>query len=327
MRIINQYSRLSHHTNTTGLTFSVPTQDTNMQLWDSSNLALSEIGVDEAEHQVYIRIDDQIHQFAMSSGVSNDISCCDEILGVLGTMSSNQDYIIDILNGTQSDCCDEIIDVMTYVIGATLSRVDDNILIIDDKVDAILAGLRPIYITYSVVHNTNTTNYVVIETTKYVYVKDPSMNGKTSSRTINFGSQRPYAGWFPTNDGSNWYFKETNFRRYYSPDPFGGSRMITEGEYIKLFQTHSQKSRPYDFLGPDYIGGEDFNLKFTKNIEVEKYPFVQGQVLTIGTPGPHTKPLYPGYDVKNPKKSLRKFKESTSNYKSGLSKDGKSLSP
>lgn len=67
--IINQYSRLSHHTVTTsGTTFSVPTQEDfsiigTTSAWTSTDLTLSEIGVNEADNKAYIRIGNNINEF------------------------------------------------------------------------------------------------------------------------------------------------------------------------------------------------------------------------------------------------------------------------
>lgn len=73
---ITQYSRISHHTiagsASAGLTFSVPAQeDFTDGTWTAFDLALSEIGVNEQDDKVYIRIDDEIKEFAFigASGV------------------------------------------------------------------------------------------------------------------------------------------------------------------------------------------------------------------------------------------------------------------
>lgn len=76
MAKITQYSRISHHTisgsASAGLTFSVPAQeDFTDGTWTAFDLALSEIGVNEQDDKVYIRIDDEIKEFAFigASGV------------------------------------------------------------------------------------------------------------------------------------------------------------------------------------------------------------------------------------------------------------------
>ena len=67
--IIQQNSRISHHTTTTGETFSVPSQEdfttTNVAIapWTANDLALSEIGVDEANNRVFIRVGSNINEF------------------------------------------------------------------------------------------------------------------------------------------------------------------------------------------------------------------------------------------------------------------------
>jgi hypothetical protein len=76
MAKITQYSRISHHTiagsASAGLTFSVPAQeDFTDGTWTPYDLALSEIGVNEQDERVFIRIDDEIKEFAFigASGV------------------------------------------------------------------------------------------------------------------------------------------------------------------------------------------------------------------------------------------------------------------
>jgi len=65
-RLINQYSRISHHTlTTTGTTaFSVPlSEDFSDGSWTPTDLALSEIGVKEGTDQAFLRIGNTIHEF------------------------------------------------------------------------------------------------------------------------------------------------------------------------------------------------------------------------------------------------------------------------
>jgi hypothetical protein len=76
MSKVTQYSRISHHTiagsASAGLTFSVPAQeDFTDGSWTPYDLALSEIGVNEQDEKVFIRIDDTIKEFAFigASGV------------------------------------------------------------------------------------------------------------------------------------------------------------------------------------------------------------------------------------------------------------------
>ena len=76
MSKVTQYSRISHHTiagsASAGLTFSVPPQeDFTDGSWTPFDLALSEIGVNEEDEKVFIRIDDEIKEFAFigASGV------------------------------------------------------------------------------------------------------------------------------------------------------------------------------------------------------------------------------------------------------------------
>lgn len=74
MGLINQYSRISHHTlTTTGATqFSVPaTEDFSNGTWTSSDLALSEFGVKEGTDQLFIRIGDGIFQVPLTTSTGS----------------------------------------------------------------------------------------------------------------------------------------------------------------------------------------------------------------------------------------------------------------
>ncbi|MFY8170058.1 MAG: hypothetical protein ACOVK2_02960 [Candidatus Fonsibacter sp.] len=75
MSLITQYSRISHHTLyglTAGTTFSVPTTtDFTDGSWTIKDLALSEIGVNESDKKVYIRIDNEIKEFQLAGGTSS----------------------------------------------------------------------------------------------------------------------------------------------------------------------------------------------------------------------------------------------------------------
>jgi hypothetical protein len=71
--IQEQYSRISHHTSsltgTTGTTFTVPaTEDFTNGSWTPFDLALSEIGVDEFQEKVFIRIGNNIKEFNLGTG-------------------------------------------------------------------------------------------------------------------------------------------------------------------------------------------------------------------------------------------------------------------
>ena len=60
--------RISHHTITTGATFSVPPQEdftaVGASAWTPNDLALSEIGVDELNNKAFIRIGSVINEFS-----------------------------------------------------------------------------------------------------------------------------------------------------------------------------------------------------------------------------------------------------------------------
>lgn len=84
MAKLTQYSRISHHTiyGLTGGTFSVPAQeDFTTGDWTIYDLALSEIGVNETDKKAYMRVDDEIKEFAWvgrsTTGVTNSIIMSD----------------------------------------------------------------------------------------------------------------------------------------------------------------------------------------------------------------------------------------------------------
>lgn len=110
MAKITQYSRISHHTiagsASAGLTFSVPAQeDFTDGSWTPYDLALSEIGVNEQDKKVYIRIDDEILEFGLyGSGSSIGVTpSWGQVLSV-GNTSDGNDIIMNsggqILSGT-----------------------------------------------------------------------------------------------------------------------------------------------------------------------------------------------------------------------------------
>ncbi len=70
MGIITQYSRIQHHTlTTTGNTFSVPvTEDFTSGQWTKTDLAQSEIGVDQANNKAFIRIGSNINEINLGTG-------------------------------------------------------------------------------------------------------------------------------------------------------------------------------------------------------------------------------------------------------------------
>lgn len=98
MGIISQFSRLSHHTITDGATFSVPTQE-DFTLpsgasgsWTIYDLALSEIGVDEANNKAFIRIGSNINEFDFIGG-TGAIGPLSDVL-VVGNTSGGTDIIM-----------------------------------------------------------------------------------------------------------------------------------------------------------------------------------------------------------------------------------------
>lgn len=84
MAKLTQYSRISHHTiyGATGSTFSVPSsEDFTDGTWTMYDLALSEIGVNETDYKAYMRVNDEIREFAWvkseTSGATNSIIMTD----------------------------------------------------------------------------------------------------------------------------------------------------------------------------------------------------------------------------------------------------------
>ena len=76
MAKITQYSRISHHTITgtssNYATFSVPSsEDFTDGTWTVTDLAISEIGINEYDYKAYIRINDTIKEFAWSGSTSS----------------------------------------------------------------------------------------------------------------------------------------------------------------------------------------------------------------------------------------------------------------
>jgi hypothetical protein len=90
MGIVSQYSRISHHTlfGLTGSTFSVPTtEDFTDGSWTIYDLALSEIGVNETDKKVYIRIDDEIKELAFA-GTGSSAETLEQTLAAGNTMGT-----------------------------------------------------------------------------------------------------------------------------------------------------------------------------------------------------------------------------------------------
>lgn len=67
---ITQYSRISHHTTSgyVGSVFTIPsTNDFTDGSWTIYDLAQSEIGVNETDKRVFIRCDDEVKEFKLTS--------------------------------------------------------------------------------------------------------------------------------------------------------------------------------------------------------------------------------------------------------------------
>ena len=69
MSLIEQYSRISHHTITNTGSFSIPSsEDFTDGSWNANDLALSEIGVNESEGKAYMRISSSIVEITGGGG-------------------------------------------------------------------------------------------------------------------------------------------------------------------------------------------------------------------------------------------------------------------
>jgi len=82
MSLIKQYSRMSQHTHfgEDGFTFAIPpSEDFTDGTWNSngSELLKSEIGVDEFQKRIYIRIDDEIKEFMTNTSSITSIAAVD----------------------------------------------------------------------------------------------------------------------------------------------------------------------------------------------------------------------------------------------------------
>ena len=83
MSLITQYSRIKHHTITTG-TFSVPpTEDFTQGVWTKDDLCRSEIGIHEGDKEVYVRIDDEVLRIVTEDTLPSTFPV------LLGTVSAN----------------------------------------------------------------------------------------------------------------------------------------------------------------------------------------------------------------------------------------------
>lgn len=91
MAIIQQNSRISHHTLTSiGATFSVPSQEdftSKTSPWTPNDLCLSEIGVNEGDGRVYIRIGNGIKEFDFKGPTGSGGENLANTLAVGNTMS------------------------------------------------------------------------------------------------------------------------------------------------------------------------------------------------------------------------------------------------
>ena len=106
MSLITQYSRISHHTITpSGTTFTVPSQEdftSSTSPWTTTDLALSEFGVNEADNKLYVRIGTHINEVFLNgneltfTGTPNQVIYYD----ANGSVSSDSGFTHSITGGT-----------------------------------------------------------------------------------------------------------------------------------------------------------------------------------------------------------------------------------
>lgn len=94
MPLISQFSRIKHHTMTSaGSTFSVPaTEDFTDGSWTLNDLCLSEIGVNEADKRVYMRVGSEIIEFQTSGSTSSQQNLAQTLL--IGNFTGNSNIVI-----------------------------------------------------------------------------------------------------------------------------------------------------------------------------------------------------------------------------------------
>jgi hypothetical protein len=105
MAKITQYSRISHHTlsGSASATFSIPpSEDFTDGSWNinGTELALSEIGVNEDSKKAYIRINDEIKEFEFIGGTAGGESLSDTL--AVGNTTGANDIIVstdDLIKG------------------------------------------------------------------------------------------------------------------------------------------------------------------------------------------------------------------------------------
>ena len=126
MAIINQFSRIQHHTLTTpGATFSIPTQEDftdPLYPWTSTDLCLSEIGVNEDDKRVYIRTGDEILELIDSLHLGAGLSFSGGILTSGGTAAGYQTLAQTLALGNVSGPYDISMDNGQKIIASSVSN-------------------------------------------------------------------------------------------------------------------------------------------------------------------------------------------------------------
>jgi len=97
MAIIQQNSRISHHTVTTpSMGFTVPTQeDFTTGTWSMYDLCVSEFGVNEADQKLYIRIGSDVKQIQFTGATAGGAQGLDDVLGIENITNGNNIVLTD----------------------------------------------------------------------------------------------------------------------------------------------------------------------------------------------------------------------------------------
>lgn len=176
---ITGYSRLSHHTisgtGSSGLTFSVPSsEDFTDGSWTNFDLALSEIGVNEQDKRVYIRIDDEIKEFQLVGSTSSG----DTLAQVLSNGNTTGGTNITLSNN------DKIVGETQLILSTTYSINNDFYL---GNADSIVYGNSEI----STDDNTVTTIKLISYASKEdsVITIEAVVNGRDISTGDAYGSK------------------------------------------------------------------------------------------------------------------------------------------
>lgn len=192
MGLIKAFSRLSHHTLTTpGLTFSVPLQEdftiqgTTMS-WTSTDLCLSEIGVNEADQKVFIRIGGTVSQLINSNTGPIDFADTLSINNITGG-NDIQMTLGDSINGgtTQSSSInlDNGVQILPYNLNVQYNDAALGEYSISNSISGLgltTSGTGTRILTTNIDVPTSTSQMVVVEADVIGY----STSGVSESRSV-----------------------------------------------------------------------------------------------------------------------------------------------